>query len=52
MSYIIFVDINYYPYVEGIYDSLREAEKVFKKYNCYEGNVYLCSIIDEKESGE
>ena len=53
-KYIIFIDTPHYPYVQGVYDNLREAEESFikekKEYSCKdsltEDKVYLCKILN------
>lgn len=49
-EYIVFCDMLYYPYVVGIYDDLKEAEKKYSddlKYQSKDEKLYLCKIIQK-----
>ena len=50
-KYIVCGNTLYYPWVH-VYDTLEEAEEVFKDDDPFEEDVFLCKILKHKEDYE
>jgi len=47
-KYVIFVNTQFYPYVDDEFETLEEARKRYEEMEACDEDIYLCEIIDKK----
>lgn len=47
-KYVIFINTQFYPYVDDEFETLEAAQKRYKEMEAWDEDIYLCEIIDKK----